>query len=94
MSLIITHLNNLDTKIEAVLEENKSYLIRIEALEKENSELKKLLINKKEELEKKELENTALRMNQNIEAENSNDIKTKINEMVREIDKCIAYLNK
>ena len=46
-------------------------------------------------LKELEKENIALKLNQTIEkSENSVDIRRKINEMVREIDKCLVYLNK
>jgi uncharacterized protein YoxC len=74
-----------------------------EALQKDNVQLK-LKINKLqsrvEELEtsKSKLEDQykALRIAQNVSGDNDKNlaIKLKINELVREIDKCIAQLNR
>jgi uncharacterized protein YoxC len=74
-----------------------------EALQKDNAQLK-LKINKLqsrvEELEtsKSKLEDSykTLQLAQNISGDNDKNlaIKLKINELVREIDKCIAQLNR
>lgn len=74
-----------------------------EALQKDNDQLKlkiSKLQSRVEELEtskgKLEDQYKALRIAQNISGDNDKNlaIKLKINELVREIDKCIAQLNR
>ncbi len=94
MQVIDSYFDSLEEKINLILEENKTCKQKIEELEKINTELKVIVkskINKITELEK---EIIALKINEKLEdTGNSGEIKKKINEMVREIDKCIAYLN-
>ena len=86
---------SLEEKIKQIINENKNYKKKTEELEKNIEELKIIIeskINKIEELEKQVL---ILKINEKLDSTaNSGEIKKKINEMVREIDKCIAYLNK
>lgn len=74
-----------------------------EALQKENLRLKEQLTrlkNRVDELEKlnKKLEdqNNVLRISKSVSGDNEKNLalKLRINELVREIDKCIAQLNR
>ena len=74
-----------------------------EALQKDNTRLQEQLTrlkNRVEELEKlnKKIEeqNNVLRISKNISGDNEKNLalKLRINELVREIDKCIAQLNR
>jgi len=95
MDVINSFLDNLKSKITLVLKKNEAYEQKIVVLEKENSELNKLLNNLENKIKETEKENIALKINQSLEKNNNpSELKKKINEMVREIDKCIAYLNK
>ncbi len=62
--------------------ENEELKARISGIEKENEELKKLQ------------ENTAIAQAFAGASGNSHDAKIQVNRIVREIDKCIALLNK
>lgn len=75
-----------------------------EKLQQENTALKQQVSDLKQQLEEKkqvvkdlEEKNKVVRLankiNQNNSEEPSQDIKMKINELIREIDKCIANLN-
>jgi len=74
---------------------------RLKALTYENAELKKqleLLISKDEENKEKikylEDKNKMLRIAKTIEGEDKTKAKLRINEFLREVDRCIALLNK
>lgn len=86
--------DNLQKKIENILEQNSIYKKKIQQLEQENNNFIKIINEKKNSLIKIEEENSALRCGQMVKTANNEQVKKKINEMVREIDKCIAYLNK
>ncbi len=86
--------DNLQKKIEKILEQNSAYKNKIQQLEQENNNFKIIINEKKNSLIRKEEENSVLRCSKMVETTNSGQVKNKINEMVREIDKCIAYLNK
>ncbi|HOV11381.1 MAG TPA: hypothetical protein PLL90_06430 [Bacteroidales bacterium] len=74
---------------------------RLKELTHENAELKKqleLLISKDEENKEKikylEDKNKILRIAKTIEGEDKTKAKLRINEFLREVDRCIALLNK
>jgi len=94
MTKITTYLDILEAKVKALLEEKKRLLSEIEKIEKINIELKETIEITNIKIEEKQNENIALKLSTNIEEFNKTEVKTRINEMVREIDKCIAYLNK
>ena len=95
MDVIDSFLNSLKEKITLVLQKNEYYKRRINILEKENLELIKTLNNTENKIKETEKENIALKLNLSLEKNNNtSELKKKINEMVREIDKSIAYLNK
>lgn len=67
----------------------------------QNKQLSNEVIELKEELNKRsqqlvEMENKIklLKISKSVDNESTKDVKLKINEMVREIDKCIAQINK
>lgn len=86
--------DKLEVKLKELIEKNRFYRQKIENLEGQNEKLKnelKLIENK---LKTAEEEKIRFKINQKLEKNDTGEIKRKINEMVREIDKCIAYLNK
>ncbi len=67
----------------------------------QKKQLSNEVIELKEELNKRnqqlvEMENKIklLKISKSVDSESTKDVKLKINEMVREIDKCIAQINK
>ena len=88
--------NSLHSKIEKLVhlhsklkDDNKKILAEKQALQKKISEREEAVKKLEEDAIKLKL---ALTLNKNTEQ--TTDIKLKINELVREIDKCIALLNK
>jgi len=95
MDVINSSLDSLKDKIILVLRKNEEFKQKIQNLDKEKTELITLVNNLENKIKETEKENIALKLNQSLEKSNdTGDLKKKINEMVREIDKCIAYLNK
>lgn len=97
-------MNSLHEAVKKLKAKTEKILALQEALQKENVQFKeqtKRLKSRVEELEeanrKLEDQNKALLLAQNLSGSESDKnlaIKLKINELVREIDKCIAQLNR
>jgi predicted nucleic acid-binding Zn-ribbon protein len=86
---LYSKMESLITKYEAVNEQHQLSLSRIEELSKE-IELHEQAIKQLEE------KNKILKLSTSIQSEQGDNkaARKKINELVREIDKCIALLNK
>lgn len=85
----------------ATLEENVKQLIQrkkeaeegLNSMKRQLEDLKGLLNQKEEEIEELKEKNKILRIAGGQKDGDNREIKLKINEMVREVDKCIAQLN-
>jgi len=86
---LYSKMESLIAKYEAVNEQHKQSLIRIEDLLKE-LELREQAIKQLED------KNKILKLSTSIQSEQGDNkaARKNINELVREIDKCIALLNK
>jgi len=89
-------LDGIRGKIETVkvrLKEQKDLNLE---LEEKNRELQQLVQQKQSEIEELEDKNQKLSLVRGImsESEDANDARVRINRIVREIDKCIALLNR
>lgn len=84
----------IEEKINLVLSENESLRKKVVFLENELSEHRNLIISEREKV--KNLENQIKINNiakRNIEGEeNVKEMRAKINEVIREVDRCIRYL--
>ena len=95
MDVLISFLDSLKEKISIIIKKNETQDIKIKQYENEILTFKKIVINLENKIKETEKENLALKMNQKLENLNdTSELKKKINEMVREVDKTIAYLNK
>lgn len=95
MEVFDLFLDSLKEKLVLVLKKNEAQEQKISLLNSEITELKKIVTNLENKIKETENKNLALIMNQSLgKVNDSSELKKKINEMVREIDKCIAYLNK
>ncbi len=91
-----------DKLVNGIAEKLKKLVANHNHLIKENSELKqeqKSLIenleNQKKLIEQLKEKNRNLKISKSVKLEEGNeDVKNKIDELVREIDKCIGLLNK
>ncbi len=90
LSLLVSNVKakaeKLVVKHELLQKENKSLTAEIEKTkqELENKNQQILVLNDKMKL---------LKLAKNVGGESTKEVKLKINEMVREIDKCIAQIN-
>ncbi len=88
-------LSSLQSKVEKLVIQHKKANEELKQLKDENSFLRKTMT--QEKIKTKELEENykAMKLAKTINTEDgkSTDVKLKINELVREIDKCIALLN-
>ncbi len=85
---------NLTSNIESLMEKHRKEIKNGVELKEENQRLTNEVQNHKEELIQLKEKNKALRIAGSVGKEETKDVKLRINELVREIDKCIAQLNK
>ncbi|MBN1185985.1 MAG: hypothetical protein JXB49_27130 [Bacteroidales bacterium] len=89
-------INTLREKIQMIITSIEDVKSKNKLLEEENVLLKGEIANQKKELDKtsKNLDTIKLAKAVKSSPEDSHDAKIKINRIVREIDKCIALLNR
>ncbi len=91
LSSVVTSLKKkakqLVTNYQAVLEENKKLSEKVVKLDKEIDE-------KNQQIEELNNKVNVLKISGSVGNESTKDVKLKINELVREIDSCIAQINK
>jgi len=94
--LLKTNLNGLERKILVLLNEHKSLKDQVRSLKLENHELKSSLKARDEQLAnfKNQIKITKIVENLNPEDGSVSDLKRKVDEYIREIDKCIAHLSR
>lgn len=92
ISLIVS---SLQSKVEKLVIQHKKAMEDIKQLKEENGFLRKNMIQEKNKIKELEEKYKVVKLAKSLNQENdkSTDIKLKINELVREIDKCIALLN-
>lgn len=86
--------NGLRKKAELMIEKHQLITEKNKQLSNEIAQLNEKLNQKNQQLEAFENKINVLKMSKSVENESTKDVKLKINEMVREIDKCIAQINK
>ena len=91
-----TSLNGLERKIVVLLNEHKSLRDEIRGLKLENQELKDNLRARDEQLHnfKNQIKITKIVDQINPEDGSATELKRKVEEYIREIDKCIAHLSR
>ncbi len=91
-----TSLNGLERKILVLLNEHKSLKDEIRGLKLENLELKDNLRSRDEQLHnfKNQIKITKIVDQINPEDGSASELKRKVEEYIREIDKCIAHLSR
>jgi regulator of replication initiation timing len=89
-------LNGLERKIIVLLNEHKSLKEEVKSLKLENSELKADLRKRDDQLVhfKNQIKITKIVDHINPEDGSASELKRKVDEYIREIDKCIAFLSK
>lgn len=84
-------------KVEVVISERNSLKKEVASLQEQVTELQTTVQQEKGALEELKQKYKVLKLAKSLDGEkpeSGKDLKLKINEMVREIDKCIALLNK
>jgi len=93
--LLKTNLNGLERKILVLLNEHKALKDEMKGLKLENHELRGDLRRRDEQLSnfKNQIKITKIVDNINPEDGSVSELKKKVDEYIREIDKCIAHLS-
>src|SRR5258705_13924847 len=91
-----TNLGGLERKILVLLNEHKTIKEEIHRLKMENYELKSDLKRRDDQLSnfKNQIKITKIVDHMNPEDGSASELKRKVDEYIREIDKCIAYLSR
>jgi chromosome segregation ATPase len=91
-----TNLNGLERKLQLLIGEHKSLKDQVGLLKQENQELKSGLRSRDEQLLnfKNQIKISKIVDNLNPEDGSSSELKKKVEEYIREVDRCIAYLSR
>jgi predicted nucleic acid-binding Zn-ribbon protein len=86
----------LNKKLDELLERYNSLRIEIKDLKYENEALERNLQERNERIKELETKYERIKLSGALlgEGENANEAKRKITELVREIDRCVALLNR
>jgi chromosome segregation ATPase len=91
-----SNLNGLERKIVVLLNEHKTLKEELRGVKSENQDLKTGLKSRDEQLAnfKNQIKITKIVDQINPEDGGNSELKKKVDEYIREIDKCIAYLSR
>jgi predicted nucleic acid-binding Zn-ribbon protein len=94
--LLKTNLNGLERKILVLINEHNSLKEELQNAKKENQELKSAVKVRDEQIDRfhNQLKITKIVDNINPEDGSVSELKKKVDEYIREIDKCIAHLSR
>ena len=91
---VITEFTSLERKLNLLLGEFKNLKEELSILRNENSELTEIIKTKDEQLSNFQNKNNISKIVNTISVEEDNtELKKSIDNYIREIDKCIAYLS-
>ncbi|MFA6924450.1 MAG: hypothetical protein WC223_09380 [Bacteroidales bacterium] len=93
MSNIANEIENLSCKIKKLLYLQKSTNELSQKLINEKVELLKIIENLQTQLKNLQEENKIIKVTKTFSGSENVEVKKKINEIVREIDKCVILLN-
>lgn len=94
--LLKTNLNGLERKILVLLNEHKALKDEVRSLKLENHDLKSSLRGRDDQLVnfKNQIKITKIADNINPDDGSVTELRKKVDEYIREIDKCIAHLSR
>ena len=94
--LLKTNLSGLERKILVLINEHKALKEEVRTLKLENHDLKSSLRGRDDQLSnfKNQIKITKIVDNINPEDGSVSELKKKVDEYIREIDKCIAHLSR
>ena len=91
LSLLVSNIKQKAEKLAKkhllLQKENESLSIKMEEVKKELEDKNQQLLELNDKIK-------LLKLAKNVDGESTKEVKLKINEMVREIDKCIAQINR
>jgi hypothetical protein len=88
--------SSLESKIEKLVDLHHRTKKELSALKTENTHLNQTVDQQKKAIKDLEEKGKVLRLSKSLSTtnENTTELKLKINELIREVDKCISLLNK
>ncbi|HYC84980.1 MAG TPA: hypothetical protein VEB86_07150 [Chryseosolibacter sp.] len=94
--LLKTNLSGLERKILVLINEHKTLKDELKALKAENQELKSALRSRDEQVASFHNQLKITKIVDNLHPENGSvsELKKKVDDYIREIDKCIAHLSR
>ncbi len=94
--LLKTNLNGLERKILVLVNEHKNLKEELKGLKRENQELKEAVRARDEQIAgfHNQLKITKIVDSINPEDGSASELKKKVDDYIREIDKCIAHLSR
>ena len=89
-------IENIENKLTKFIDNHNKLKSKLEIIEKENKKISLKLIEKKQEVLNLQEKIKLMNISKSVDVSNEDlqSTRLKINEYVREIDKCIALLNK
>ena len=92
---LLARLEHIELKIAQIKERNKELLSENEQLKNENLELKNKLEDAAQKLKNLEETNKMIKLAKGMSADKAEtrELKIKINQLIRDIDRCIDLLN-
>lgn len=96
MSELTNLLDVVQGQINELIAKNEATLNELDKLKQENSELSEAITQKDNELMKvrEQLKVYKLAGSVSVEKSDRSELRAQVNELVREVDRCIALLNK
>jgi cell division septum initiation protein DivIVA len=93
---VTQNLNLVKSKVERLLKSRDILMDRASKLERRNEELSMEMDSLRREIESLRESNQVLRMAKAVagEDQNTKDLKLRINDYIREIDRCLALINR
>ena len=93
--LVIAELSSLERKLSLLIKEHQSLKDKVRILQNENSDLKSALDKKQEQIDGFNNKVKISKLVDSIGADNSDtaELRIKLDEYIKEIDKCIAHLS-
>ena len=88
--------SSLESKIEKLVDLHHRTKKELSGLKTENTHLNQTVVQQKQAMKDLEEKSKVLKLSKSLSNtnENTTELKLKINELIREVDKCISLLNK
>lgn len=88
--------SSLETKIEKLVDLHHRTKKELSSLKTQNTQLTQTIDQQKKAIKDLEEKGKVLKLSKSLSTtnENTTELKLKINELIREVDKCISLLNK